>query len=120
MIGQTDRHGGVPVTEAYTPADLAATIFHLLGIGPDAEFHDAQGRPYRIYQGRRSRPLMTTIFPGQALPALPLLDRPAGSARKGYRARLEQHRSARPGRAPGKSVGFSPRMMRAMSAASST
>ena len=50
-IGQTDRHGGVPVTEAYTPADLAATIFHLLGVGPDAEFHDTAGRPYRIYQG---------------------------------------------------------------------
>ena len=41
----------MPVTEAYTPADLAATIFHLLGIGPDAEFHDATGRPYRVYLG---------------------------------------------------------------------
>jgi uncharacterized protein (DUF1501 family) len=51
IIGQTDRHGGVPVSEAYTPADLAATIFHLLGIGPDAEFHDPEGRPYRMTQG---------------------------------------------------------------------
>jgi hypothetical protein len=52
ILGKTDKHGGLPVTEAYTPADLAATIFHLLGIGPEQEFTDAQGRPYRIYQGK--------------------------------------------------------------------
>jgi hypothetical protein len=52
VIGQTDRQGGLPVSEAYTPADLAATIFHLLGIGPEREFYDAQGRPYRIYHGK--------------------------------------------------------------------
>lgn len=50
-IGQTDRHGGIPIGEAYTPSDLAATIFHLLGIGPDAVFRDAQGQAYRIYRG---------------------------------------------------------------------
>src|SRR5947209_20208922 len=33
-VGRTDRHGGVPASAAYTPADLAATIFPLLGIGP--------------------------------------------------------------------------------------
>jgi hypothetical protein len=51
-VGQTDRHGGLPVTEPYTPADLAATAFHLLGVGPGAEFHDAQGRPYRLTEGK--------------------------------------------------------------------
>lgn len=58
IIGQTDRQGGVPVTEAFTPADLAATIFHLLGIGPDREFHDLTGRPYRIYRGQPIRALI--------------------------------------------------------------
>ncbi len=58
VVGRTDREGGLPVTEAYTPADLAATVFHLLGVGPDAEFHDAQGRPYRVYQGSPIRPLL--------------------------------------------------------------
>lgn len=52
VIGQTDRQGGTPITEAYTPADLAATIFHLFGVGPEAEFHDAEGRPYRMTQGK--------------------------------------------------------------------
>jgi hypothetical protein len=58
MVGQTDREGGLPVSDAYTPADLAATIFHQLGVGPDEEFHDSQGRPYRIYQGEPIRPLV--------------------------------------------------------------
>ncbi len=51
IIGQTDKHGGAPVSEAFTPADLAATIFQQMGIGPSEEFHDAQGRPYRFSQG---------------------------------------------------------------------
>ena len=52
IVGRTDEHGGLPETEAYTPEDLAATIFHCLGIGPDREFHDSSGRPYRIYRGQ--------------------------------------------------------------------
>jgi hypothetical protein len=52
IIGRTDRHAGLPASEAYTPTDLAATIFHLMGIGPEREFLDAQGRPYRIYRGQ--------------------------------------------------------------------
>lgn len=57
VIGITDSHGGVPISEAYTPADLAATIFQQLGIGPDREFHDSLGRPYRIYRGQPIRDL---------------------------------------------------------------
>lgn len=59
MIGQTDREGGLPMGEAYTPADLAATIFQLCGVGPDTVFHDAEGRPYRITQGTPIRPLVS-------------------------------------------------------------
>lgn len=52
VIGRTDAHGGVPEAEAYTPEDLAATIFHCLGVGHDREFHDSAGRPYRIHRGK--------------------------------------------------------------------
>ena len=52
MIGATDAFGGRPTSEAYTPSDLAATIFHLMGVGPDAAFRDAEGRPYHVYRGR--------------------------------------------------------------------
>ena len=58
IVGRTDAHGGLPETEAYTPEDLAATIFHCLGIGPDREFHDSSGRPYRIYRGQPIRALL--------------------------------------------------------------
>jgi hypothetical protein len=59
VIGQTDKQGGVPVSEGWTPADLAATIFHLMGIGPDAEFRDAQQRPYRFTAGKPIAPLVS-------------------------------------------------------------
>jgi len=52
VVGRTDARGGQPEGEAYTPEDLAATIFHLLGIGPEREFHDAEGRPFRVYRGQ--------------------------------------------------------------------
>jgi len=51
VIGETDRTGGLPTTEAYSAGDLAATIFHSLGIDPGFEFHDAEGRPFRLLQG---------------------------------------------------------------------
>jgi hypothetical protein len=51
VVGRTDKHGGSPATEAYTPADLAATVFHALGVAPGAEFRDPQGRPYRLTDG---------------------------------------------------------------------
>jgi len=59
VIGQSDKFAGVPVREAYTPADLAATIFHLLGVGPDAHFRDAEGRPYRMTEGKPIEPLVS-------------------------------------------------------------
>ena len=31
-----------------TPKDVVATLFHLLGIDPNAEIHDRFGRPYAI------------------------------------------------------------------------
>ena len=57
VIGASDAHGGAPITEAYTPSDLAATIFHQLGVGPDREFHDTAGRPFRVYRGQPIREL---------------------------------------------------------------
>ena len=52
VIGQTDRDAGVAVSEAYTPADLAATIFHLLGMPSDQIFEDLEKRPHQVFQGR--------------------------------------------------------------------
>ena len=57
VIGTTDRHGGVPVSEGYTPADLMATILHLMGISNDAQFRDAEGRPHHMTTGAPIRAL---------------------------------------------------------------
>jgi uncharacterized protein (DUF1501 family) len=58
IIGQTDAHGGLPIIDAFTPADLAATILQQLGVDPHTEFRDSNGRPYRLFLGEPIRPLL--------------------------------------------------------------
>jgi hypothetical protein len=48
IIGSSDREGAFPASRVLRPPDLAATIFHLLGISPSAEFHDRLGRPRAV------------------------------------------------------------------------
>lgn len=50
VIGASDRIGGYPADRPQRPQDLAATIFHLLGIDPHGFFED---------RGGRARPLQT-------------------------------------------------------------
>jgi hypothetical protein len=49
--GASDRYGERPDRDAVRPDDLAATVFHLLGIDPAAEVRDAAGRPLLIAEG---------------------------------------------------------------------
>ena len=51
VYGASDRHGAYPARNRVTPADLTATIFHLLGISHHAEFKDQLGRPLPIVEG---------------------------------------------------------------------
>ena len=44
VIGATDRGGAHPTTAAYSPYDVAATLYAALGIDPATELHDRQGR----------------------------------------------------------------------------
>ena len=48
VVGRTDRIGGDVAETPFSPKDVVATIFHLLGIDPAAEIHDRLGRPYPI------------------------------------------------------------------------
>jgi uncharacterized protein (DUF1501 family) len=50
--GESDRLGAYPQSTPHDPADMAATIFHLLGVAPDAELYDEQQRPHRLVVGR--------------------------------------------------------------------
>lgn len=57
VIGATDRVGAFPVTTSYTPYDIGATVYQALGVGPEVEIHDSQGRPYKLNTGRPIEPL---------------------------------------------------------------
>jgi uncharacterized protein (DUF1501 family) len=52
VVGASDRLGGEPITERYGPWDVAATMFHALGIDPHGHYKDTQSRPYAITQGK--------------------------------------------------------------------
>ena len=43
--GSSDGVAAYPSTNPVSPADIAATIFHCLGIDPRSEMTDQQGRP---------------------------------------------------------------------------
>lgn len=48
VIGSTDRQGGEIASRRVAPGDLAATVFHHLGIPQDSNWIDPQGRPRPI------------------------------------------------------------------------
>lgn len=59
IIGSSDRHGESPLDNPVTPADLAFSIYSLLGVRPDHELHTADGRPVPVNQGGRMIPGLT-------------------------------------------------------------
>jgi hypothetical protein len=48
VVGETDRTASKPLTHPYGPWDVAATIYHLLGISPRTVTADFQDRPRPI------------------------------------------------------------------------
>lgn len=53
VVGATNDRGEKPVADPTGPADLAATMFHCLGINPEHEFHTPEGRPVKITNNGR-------------------------------------------------------------------
>jgi hypothetical protein len=48
--GGTDGQGAAPSKDACSPADVAATIFQAVGVGPDYEVQTAAGRPMPLFR----------------------------------------------------------------------
>ena len=48
--GTSDGSGMVPATDPVAPDDLAATIFHQLGIDPYLELQTSTGRPIQLFR----------------------------------------------------------------------
>jgi Protein of unknown function (DUF1501) len=57
VVGATDGVGGSPRTPPYRPSDLAATIYHVLGLGANPEYRDRLGRPFAAAIGSPIAPL---------------------------------------------------------------
>jgi uncharacterized protein (DUF1501 family) len=46
--GETDKQAGYALSNPVKPVDLAATLFHALGVDPSGRVPDALGRPHPI------------------------------------------------------------------------
>ena len=51
VVGSSDKIAAYPASSAKTPENMAATIYHALGISSDAAWYDEQNRPHQIYHG---------------------------------------------------------------------
>jgi uncharacterized protein (DUF1501 family) len=50
LYGRSDKDAAYPVEDSVSPEDLAATLYHALGIDPGLRILDAQGRPTPILE----------------------------------------------------------------------
>ena len=51
-VGETNSTGEAPVTRAYTPQNILATLYHVLGIDPSTTLPDLNGRPQYLLENR--------------------------------------------------------------------
>jgi hypothetical protein len=51
VIGSSDRIGAYPSTTPYSPNDIGATVYHVLGVNPHMEVRDRQNRPVTLNRG---------------------------------------------------------------------
>ena len=56
--GASDKHGAYPAENPVRPDDVAATMFHLLGIDPHTQVYGVSNRPLMISEGK---PIMDVI-----------------------------------------------------------
>ena len=58
VYGSSDRYAAEPATSPTRPADLAATVYHCLGIDPQLEIRDRLGRPVTLCEGTPLRGIL--------------------------------------------------------------
>lgn len=59
VYGVTDRHAGDVIDFPVKPDDIAATIYHLMGLQHDMILHDLRGQPHKISEGEPLYSIMT-------------------------------------------------------------
>ena len=55
VFGATDKLAAYPIEDRVTVENLAATMFHALGIPREDKWHDVDGRPHEIYRAEPIR-----------------------------------------------------------------
>jgi hypothetical protein len=53
VYGASDRIAAHPRAHPHDPADLAATVYHLLGVAPETVIHDQTNRPHALVVGQK-------------------------------------------------------------------
>jgi len=53
VYGATDKIAAFPTANPHSPADLAATVYHLLGVPADTTLTDPTGRPHAVVVGKK-------------------------------------------------------------------
>ena len=59
VFGKTDSQAAYPIDDVVTQADIAATVYHLLGLDPHTPIYDSLNRPYPITLGRPIEKLLS-------------------------------------------------------------
>ncbi|MFN7806271.1 MAG: DUF1501 domain-containing protein, partial [Planctomycetaceae bacterium] len=49
VVGESDPLGGEPKSDRQTPENMAATIYHALGLPPTVTWSDQLDRPHQVY-----------------------------------------------------------------------
>jgi hypothetical protein len=52
VYGASDNSAAYPTANPHDPADFVATLYHLLGVAPETQIHDATGRPHTVIIGQ--------------------------------------------------------------------
>ncbi len=56
--GSSDRFAAFPAADPTRPADLAATIYHCLGVDPEMQVRDRLDRPLTLCEGKVIQPIL--------------------------------------------------------------
>jgi hypothetical protein len=56
--GASDKTAAYPDADPVSPGDIAATLYHLMGVNPAAEYLDFENRPMRVSSGEPILPLL--------------------------------------------------------------
>ncbi|HLW66763.1 MAG TPA: DUF1501 domain-containing protein [Gemmataceae bacterium] len=52
IYGASDKIAAYPKENPVSPEDFLATIYHAMGLSPEMEIHDREGRPHRLVDGK--------------------------------------------------------------------